>query len=112
MLRKLISIYLIIYCSFVMADGGSIGAGNARCKHWNSQNASFQTEIMSWMQGFATADNLTKLTEGRPGHRLELFTKEYLRGEINRRCKAKGDPELGLFSVLLDILTNFPHDLK
>lgn len=90
------------------AEWGTIGAGNATCEHWNRANANTKIEILSWMAGYASAENLDRASEGRPEFRLELLTYDYLRNEIQATCSNARNKNEGMLGILLKILVNFP----
>jgi hypothetical protein len=92
------------------AEFGVLGAGNAKCLDWNKANGQQRIEIKSWMMGFTNAEQLELVYQGNPAYRLELFTDDYLKYEINNKCALSSNSEISMLTVLLDILTRFPKE--
>ena len=109
-LRKL-QIYVaftLFVCSANAAEWATIGAGNATCENWNRATANTKTEILSWMAGFSSAENLHLATEGRPEFRLELLTYDYLRHEIDSTRSDSKSKNERMSSILFRLLAKFP----
>ncbi len=110
MFYKIIFFILLIgFSSFSFsAEFGVLGAGNAKCSDWNKANGQQRIEIKSWMMGFANAAHMELVYQKNPAYRLELFTDDYLKYEINNKCALSSNSEMFMLSVLLDILNRFP----
>ena len=103
---------IIILCLVAMnasANWAVIGAGNATCKNWNGANQGTKTEIVSWMAGFTSAQNLNIASENQPEYRLELLTYEYLTNSINSICMKQEKSNESMLGVLFAILKDFPR---
>lgn len=85
-----------------------IGAGNATCSHWNEAGKEQRREILSWMTGFSSAENLSRAAEGRPELRIEYLTYDYLVAEIERVCSVNENAEEHMSGVLFGVLARLP----
>ncbi len=90
------------------ADWVVIGAGNATCAHWKQDDRMQQAEIISWMTGFASSENLTRASKDEPAFRIEFLTSEYLRSEINKACSSGSVDSQSMISIILTVLLNLP----
>ena len=90
------------------AEWGVVGAGNATCEHWGRANSATKNEIVSWMQGFATSENLSRAAAGSREFRLELLTNEYLSTEIKSACSSPQKKSDSMSGIIIGILSKFP----
>lgn len=89
-----------------------VGAGNATCMHWSTGDRERQTEILSWMAGFASALNLDLASEGKPEYQLEYLTYDYLRNEIKAACFNGEGKDKTMSIILFSIMTKLPVHSK
>ena len=90
------------------ADWAVIGAGNATCAQWKQDDRMQQAEIISWMAGFASSENLTRASEGRPEFRIEFLTPDYLRNRISETCSSESSNSQSMISIMFAVLINLP----
>jgi hypothetical protein len=99
---------LLLINAVEASDWSVVGAGNATCEHWNQNSTGQQSEILSWMDGFATSENLDRAASSKPVFRMDLFNHEYLLREIASVCSSAKNANESMISILLEVLTNFP----
>lgn len=99
---------IFLACPAYSAEWGVVGAGNATCEHWGRANAATKNEIVSWMQGFATSESLSRAVAGSQEFRLELLTREYLNSQINLACSSQQNKNEHMSGILIGLLTKFP----
>jgi hypothetical protein len=104
-----VMILLCLVSTGALAEWGIIGAGNATCKNWNMGNHNVKTEILSWMAGFASAQNLNFASENQPEYRLELLTYEHLTNSINGVCNKPENSQKHMSVILFGVLKDFPR---
>lgn len=88
-----------------------VGAGNATCAHWSTGTPGQKIEILSWMAGFASAENLDRTSENAPEYRLEYLTYDYLRHQIDSACATAGKPQ-SMSGILFGVLQKLPVNSK
>lgn len=111
-LNTLVIIGLLFTPAVGVAEWVTIGAGNATCEHWNRANANQETEILSWMAGFVSAENLGRASKGQQEFRLELLTYDYLRHQIDDTCSSSMNRNKRMLHILMKTLIEFPINTK
>jgi|SRR3972149_9576047 len=98
----------LLACPAFSAEWGVVGAGNATCEHWGRADAATKNEIISWMQGFATSESLSRAAAGSREFRLELLTNEYLNAQIKSVCSSPQKKHEQMSGIIVGILLKFP----
>lgn len=109
------ALFMLLTFTFVAPATASewmvVGAGNATCSHWNNGTPGQKTEILSWMAGFASAENLDRASKNVPEYHLEYLTYEYLRNQIDSACTISDKPK-SMSSILFGVLSKLPVNSK
>ncbi|WP_157606793.1 hypothetical protein [Sedimenticola selenatireducens] len=108
--KILLAIVISFLACFASAEWAVIGAGNATCENWVGANQNKKAEILSWMTGFSSAQNLNFVSENQPGYRLELLTYDYLTNTINDTCTKSESSNESMSGILFQVLTDFPRE--
>jgi len=90
------------------AEWGVVGAGNATCEHWGRANPTTKEVITSWMEGFATSENLSRAAVGSRELQLEFLTSEYLKVQIEAVCSASQKKNESISGIIIGILSKLP----
>ena len=106
--RLMVLATLLIPASTYSEGWGVVGAGNATCTHWSASDSAKRTEILSWMAGFASSENLGRAASGGAEFRMQLLTYEYLSREIESVCSDSKHQNSTISSILFDVLARFP----
>lgn len=108
-LRTLFAIALLLLARLTFsAEWGVVGAGNATCEHWGRANPATREVITSWMQGFASSENLSRAAAGSKEFRLEVLTGEYLNAQISEVCSSSQKRNSTMSGIIIGILAKLP----
>lgn len=108
--KILLAIIISFLASFASAEWAIIGAGNATCENWVGANQNMKAEVLSWMAGFSSAQNLNFVSENQPGYRLQLLTYDYLTNIINGVCTKPENSGEMMSGILFEALIAFPRE--
>src|SRR4029077_7256018 len=84
-----------------------IGAGNLTCKQWTASDSDTQTEVLSWMTGFASSVNIMRASKGEK-FPLDLLTYDYLRREITLVCSSEHNSNVTMLTGIFGVLARSP----
>ncbi|MCC7260043.1 MAG: hypothetical protein IT567_03330 [Alphaproteobacteria bacterium] len=114
-MNRLLSAVSLILCGTLLsspavaADWQIVGVGNTPCRDWNSLHSPGLKEVLAWMTGFASAENLDRSEGKRPAWKLEEMTYDYLRGQIDAVCIEPENQEKKMHTILFELLLKFPQ---
>lgn len=113
--RMMMAVPLIALSSYSIARVPSgnwqvVGPGNATCNYWLKAKEVEKREILAWMAGYASAENLDLARNAKAEYRLELLTYDYMRHEIDKYCFNRKNSSESMLGVLSGILMRFPKE--
>jgi hypothetical protein len=91
------------------ADWGTVGIGNAKCKHWKEAAETTKLAALSWIDGYVSGFNHSLAADGRPELDLRLWTREFARREVEAACALPSKENESLVGVAIDIIGRFPR---